>query len=220
MDPFAIQAIIEQVDATCATHKTIDTIAGLPRAFGEVTKHLSLVKDRLTTAQPKLQSATVVHYQTLSNIVNHCSANIIEIRSIFQALENRCKQDQGPKTWATLGSVYLQALEWNKERRIECLMKQVLGEMKELCLHEVVKCQSEDIEQAINELVEAGPSSDDLEFNQAASVVAQQTVNKGGFGQQNNPSGGCNTFNSGYNISGGTVNFGQPPTPVESQLES
>ncbi|EXL39253.1 hypothetical protein FOCG_18132 [Fusarium oxysporum f. sp. radicis-lycopersici 26381] len=215
MDSFSIKTILSGIDTILATNVTIDTIENLPKAFSEVKEHLPLVKDKLIDAQPKLEEVRAAHHQSVSALVRHCSDDVTRLKDIFKALENQCRQGKDQKTWATLRLFYLQTLERKKDRRVECLATHLLGRVKELCLHETVRLSTEDIDEALKKLAKAEPSLEDSEFDQAASIANQQTVNEGGFGQQNTPVGGNNTFNSGHNISGGTVYYGRPPPSNE-----
>ena len=54
---------------------------------------------------------------------------------------------------------------------------------------------TEDIDKALKKLDKTEPSLENSEFNQAASVTNAQTVNAGGFGQQNWPVRGRDTVN-------------------------
>ncbi|KAI5460946.1 hypothetical protein BGZ63DRAFT_388052 [Mariannaea sp. PMI_226] len=212
-DPFRVKAIGQGIDTIGTIYETIATFTGLPKVFSEVTKHLTLVKNELETAQLKLELVVSGQYQSVSTITNLCSRDVERLKDIFQVLKSRCKREQD---WATIRPFYVEAIERNRDRRIECLVKQILGNVKKLCLHDALKMPVVKIDAALTELAEAGPSLDDSEFNQVPNINTQ-TVQSGGFGQQNNPTGGINTFSSGYNIHGGTANFGQPATPLEGQ---
>ncbi|WKT54203.1 hypothetical protein QSH57_004787 [Fusarium oxysporum f. sp. vasinfectum] len=218
MEPLSIIAsVVGIVGAISGTCKTIGKITDLPKAFDQVKRHLPLVQKTLDDAQVRLQNTTLTTDQreSIRETLSHCEEQANELKRIFDALEIKCKQDQDAKSWVKVRTWYRDALRGIKGHRVESLMNDILEDVKRLGLHETFNLATEDdveeIKKALEELSKVEPSLDDAEIESRGSIHATQMVSEGGFGQQNNPSGGNNEFISGrYNITGksANVNFG------------
>lgn len=90
-------------------------------------------------------------------------------------------------------------------------MTDILKHLKELSLYESFALATQEdvmeIKQALQEISQSEPSLQNQVHTYRASIANEQIVNAGGYGQQNAPTGGNNTFNLGHNISGGNVNY-------------
>ncbi|KAJ4179674.1 hypothetical protein NW759_017285 [Fusarium solani] len=217
MDPLSIIAsVIGIVGAISATCKTISKITDLPKAFNQVKRHLPLVQKTLGDARKRLDSTTLTDDQreSILDTVNHCADKAKELKRIFDALENKCKQDQDAKSWVGVRAWYRDALRGIKGHRVESLMNDILEDVKRLGLHEIFRLATQEdvkeIKKALEELSKVEPSLDDEEIESRGSIYATQTVIEGAFGQQINPSGGSHKFYSGKYIIGdsSTVHFG------------
>ncbi|KAI5460947.1 hypothetical protein BGZ63DRAFT_388053 [Mariannaea sp. PMI_226] len=100
-----------------------------------------------------------------------------------------------------------------KGQRVESLMNDILKDMEKLGLYETFSLATQhdidELKKAIEEISHTEPSLDDAAVESSSFTSTTQIVNTGGWGQQNNPSGGANTFNSGYNFRDSTVHFGK-----------
>ncbi|EXL39254.1 hypothetical protein FOCG_18133 [Fusarium oxysporum f. sp. radicis-lycopersici 26381] len=214
MDPLSIAASVAGLlQAIAATYTTINTIRNLPKAFDYVNKHLPLVQKTLVDVQNRLahRSLTEDERQAIARILTDCCNKAQKLKQIFDELGSRYKQDNDARNWDKLRGWYQKTLKGIKGHRVEGLMSDILKDMRDLSLYETFNLATqEDIEgikRALEDISHAEPSLDDAAVESPSLIYSTQNVNTGGMGQQNTPSGGTNTFNSGYNISGGTVNF-------------
>ncbi|CAG8902402.1 unnamed protein product [Penicillium egyptiacum] len=215
MDPLSIAAsVVGLIQAISATCTTINTIAYLPKAFDHVKKHLPLVQKILEDVSVRLRQRSLAEEerQTIARIIKDCDVKARKLRQIFDALEIKRKQDKDARSWDKLRGWYHETLQGIKGHRVETLMKDILEDMRELGLYQTFRLATqediEEIKKALEENSDVEPSLDDAAVESTSLIYTTQNVNTGGMGQQNNPSGGTNTFNSGYNISGGTVHIG------------
>lgn len=217
-DPFGIATIQANAAAIGAAYAVIETIKALPQAFGEVTNGTQFVRSTLETARPTLENLKPAAYQIISPIVQKCLEDSTKVKKIFQKLADKCNQNPDQKDWDEVRVSYLEVIGNDKGFRIECLTKRLLGNLRKAFSHESMVGISwvKDVDEALKRLDDAGVSLEDSDFNKGASIYNSQTVNSGGFAQQNTPTGGTNVFNSGHNISGGYVTYGHVPT---SQME-
>ncbi|KAL8364974.1 hypothetical protein RB595_003997 [Gaeumannomyces hyphopodioides] len=217
MDPLsAIASVVAIIGAISTAYKTISTISGLPKAFDQVGKHLPLVQGMVEDIRDRLGSTTINDGQreSILGVLGDCDDKVKELKRIFDALEKKCKEDQRARSWARVRGWYREALHGVKGHLVETLMNGILEDVKKLSLHEIFRLATQEdvkhIQEALEELSKVKPSLDDSEFESKGSIYANQTVAEGAFGQQNNPSGGSNSFISGkYNVTGenATVNF-------------
>ncbi|KLU83127.1 hypothetical protein MAPG_02192 [Magnaporthiopsis poae ATCC 64411] len=218
MDPLsAIASVVAIIGAISTTYKTISTITGLPKAFEQVGKHLPLVQGMLEDIRGRLGRTTINDGQreSILGVLSDCDDRAKELKRVFDALEKKCNEDQKARSWARVRGWYREALCGMKGHLVETLMNGILEDVKKLSLHEIFRLATREdvkhIQEALEELSKVEPSLDDSEFESRGSIYATQTVAQGAFGQQNNPSGGSNSFTSGkYNVTGehATVNFG------------
>lgn len=218
MDPLSIAAsvagLLQAISAACAT---ISKISNLPKAFEHVKKHLPLAQRTLEDIRVQLehQSLTEAEQQTIAQIIQGCAVKAGILRQIFDTLEEKCKQDKDARSWDKVRGWYHEALRGIKGHRVESLMNDILEDLRNLGLYQVFRLATQEdvaeIKKALQDFSHVEPSLDDATVESGSVIHASQSVNTGGMGQQNNPSGGTNTFNSGYNISGGTVTFGEAP---------
>lgn len=215
-DTFGIATIQANVTAIGAAYTVIETIKDLPKAFGEVKNGTQFVRSTLETAGPTLENSEPADYHTISAIVQKCLEDSAKVKKIFQKLADKCNQIPDQKGWDEVRVWYLEAIGNDKGFRVECLTKRLLGNLRKVCSHESVMAISfvKDVDEALKKLEDAGASLEDSDFDRSASIYNSQTVNSGGFAQQNTPTGGTNVFNSGHNISGGYVTYGHVPTPT------
>lgn len=222
MDPLStIASVIANIGAISTTYETIGTIAGLPKAFDQVEKHLPLMQRMLEDIRSRLSSTTINNGQreSILAILGDCDDRVKELKRIFYALEKRFKENhQRARSWARVRGWYREALYGIKGHLVETLMKGILEDVEKLSLHEIFRLATQEdakhIREALEELSKVEPSLDDSEFESRGSIHASQTVAESAFGQQNNPSGGSNSFISGkYNVTGAnaTVSFGKDP---------
>ncbi|KAH7459139.1 Vegetative incompatibility protein [Fusarium oxysporum f. sp. matthiolae] len=214
MDPLSIAASVAGLlQAIAATYTTINTIRNLPKAFDYVNKHLPLVQKTLVDVQNRLAHRTLTdeERQTIARILTDCCNKAQKLKQIFDELGSKYKQDNDARSWDKLRGWYQKTLKGIKGHRVEGLMSDILKDMRDLSLYETFNLATQEdvegIKRALEDISHTEPSLDDTAVESPSLIYSTQNVNTGGMGQQNTPTGGMNTFNSGYNISGGTVNF-------------
>ncbi|KAK6221307.1 hypothetical protein LQW54_001406 [Pestalotiopsis sp. IQ-011] len=193
-DPFGIATVQANVTAIGAAYTVIESIEDLPKAFGEVKNGAQFVRSILETARPTLEDLKPAAYQIISPIVQKCLEDSTKVKKIFQKLADKCNQNPEEKSWDEVRIWYLEAIGNDKERRVESLTKRLLGNLRKACSHESMVAISlvTDVDEALKKLEAAGASLEDSDFNKGASIYNSQTVNSGGFAQQNTPAGGTN----------------------------
>jgi hypothetical protein len=216
MDPLSIAAsvagLLQAISAACTT---VNTIANLPKAFENVEKHLPLAQRTLGDIRAQLEQRrlTEVEQQAITRILQGCAVKAEKLQQVFDALEEKCRQDKDTRSWDKVRGWYHETLRGIKGHRVESLMNDILDDMKKLGLYQVFSLATQEdvaeIKRAIEEISRTEPSLDNAAVDSTSLIRATQTVNTGGMGQQNNPSGGMHTFNSGYNIRNSTVYFGE-----------
>ncbi|CRK31727.1 hypothetical protein BN1708_005529 [Verticillium longisporum] len=219
MDPASlislIGSIVGIVDATStATHKLLKS-AKLPDAFKQVEKHLPLVKQTLEDARRTIDNSVTEDQRiVVRGVLHDCNSKARELDRIFKGLEKNCDNSEGEKSWETIRGWYREILQGAKGHKVEALMNDIMGSLTTLGTLNAFKTPTyqdvEDIKRALDELSKVEPSLDDADFGAAGSNYAHQTVATGAVGQQNNPTGGTNTFESSMFKQGnsGTMNFG------------
>ncbi|KAM0530419.1 hypothetical protein ACHAQF_008174 [Verticillium nonalfalfae] len=205
MDPASlvglIGSIVSIVDATStATHKLLKS-AKLPDAFKQVEKHLPLVKQTLEDARRTIdKSITEKQRIEIQDVLHDCNSKARELDRIFKDLGMKCNQVGGEKSWDTIRGWYRHILQGAKGHRVEALMNDIMGSLIKLGTLSTFRTAThkdmEDIKRALHELSNIEPSLDDADFEATGSNYAHQTVASGAVGQQNNPTGGTNTFES------------------------
>jgi hypothetical protein len=216
MDPLSIAASVAGLlQAIAATCKAVKTIKNLPKAFEHVEKHLPLVQRTLNDVQTRLNDRILdgEERRSLTKILEDCLNNAQKLRQIIVALERQYNKDKGSWNWGKLRVWHSTTLQGAKGYRVESLMTDILKDLRQLSLYESFALATREdigeIKMALGNLALADSSMDGSDNSQRTSVSNSQNVALGGYGQQNTPLGGRNTFNSGYNISGGHVNFGE-----------
>ncbi|KAG7110413.1 Vegetative incompatibility protein HET-E-1 like [Verticillium longisporum] len=196
------------------THKLLKS-AKLPDAFKQVEKHLPLVKQTLEDARRTIDNSVTEDQRiVVRGVLHDCNSKARELDRIFKGLEKNCDNSEGEKSWETIRGWYREILQGAKGHKVEALMNDIMGSLTTLGTLNAFKTPTyqdvEDIKRALDELSKVEPSLDDADFGAAGSNYAHQTVATGAVGQQNNPTGGTNTFESSMFKQGnsGTMNFG------------
>ncbi|KAJ5855611.1 ankyrin repeat protein [Penicillium soppii] len=218
MDPLSIVAsVVGLLQAISTTYATFNTIRNLPKAFEHVRTYLPLAQRILkdVRAQLKQRNLTKAEQQSITRIIRECEIKATELKQIFDALEKKCKQDKDARSWDKLRGWYHEILRGIKGHRVESLMNDILEAMKKLALYQRFRLATQEdvaeIKKALEDISHVEPSLDDAAVESKTLIQATQIVNIGGMVQQNNPSGGMNTFNPVYNVSVDTVNLGKAP---------
>lgn len=219
MDPLSITvSVIGLLQAVSSTCEALKTMKDLPKAFEYVERHLPLVQKTLGDIQNNLEMRTLANgqRQSIRQILENCKENAGKLKHIFDALKDKFQKESDSQSWGKLRGWYRTTLQGVKGHRVESLMADILRDLETLSLNESFSLATrEDIEGIKTEFENISkfePSLDDSEFPQKASFPSVQNISEDGYGQQNNPTGGQNTFNSGKcNITGGgqTINFGE-----------
>lgn len=225
MDPLSIIAsIITIVDSILSTYSAIREIKGLPKAFEEVERNLSLVRETLEIAQRQL------HYNTPSDaekraiepVTKTCESTLDELNKILTKIQKQKKEDNGEtKDWSSLAKFYHKVvIPMGKAHRVETLMCSIMRSLKVLAIHQMFKAATQSqigkLEEAIKGLSQVEPSIPDSDFESKGSTINQTNNDRA--------NGFLCTEGTMHNIVGGNVwkadqnmNFGMDMSKVISQ---
>ncbi|KAL2209739.1 hypothetical protein CC79DRAFT_1330201 [Sarocladium strictum] len=189
MDPISvIGAVITGIDVIKLAYQGISKIAGLPKAFEAVQEQLPFVqatfqiaKENVEKGSKPLSELPYSQYDPISKLVDQCDKNIKELQRIFSDLEERCKKDQGSKSWESVRGWYIKALGGIKSRRVESLMKDILRNMEKLGRYEIFQLSAklDQIQKAIDifsEIERLEPSIPDSELDTQGANHATQHI--------------------------------------------
>jgi hypothetical protein len=225
MDPLSIIAgIITIVDSTLSTYSAIREIKGLPKAFEEVERNLSLVKETIEIAQHQLYYNTPsdAEKRAIEPVIKRCECMLDELNKILTKIQKQKKEGNGEtKDWPSLAKFYRKVvIPMGKAHRVETLMSSIMKNLKALAIHQMFKAATQaqigKLEEAIKGLSQVEPSIPDSDFETNGSTINQ--INN------DHANGFLCTEGTMYNITGGNVwksdknmNFGMDMSKIFCQ---
>lgn len=171
---------------------------------------LQLAKGILDQHPPQAENG---HVKTkIGNMLSLCESNAKTLRDIFEAFEKDVDKEEGSSTWDKIRRRYLSVVvqrikQYKSKDTVELVMERLLRAVHTLANYQIFRDASErkSLLKKMNELIDKlesiqcqNPTLEEDELEGASGSTGQSnTQNNYGDGQanQNNPSGGQNTFN-------------------------
>jgi hypothetical protein len=189
-----ISSVVTIVQEIKQVYDTANDVTGLPEAFREVAKNLPLVEDTLQLVKDSVDGKTCT---VINPVIKTCEVKTGSLKKLFDEVV--------PKEGAKRMERYEKALRsLGKGSRVEDLMGQILEELQLLAAHRVFANAAElaelaaAIKDAMKKLSKIQPSAPDSVFDSPTGTRIDQTIQSGGTGYQQNPSG----FSKAYQITG------------------
>ncbi|KAJ5646828.1 hypothetical protein N7490_003200 [Penicillium lividum] len=209
--PGQINDLFEVTTDLIEEYDSIKDLRGLPEAFQEVNKQLSLVEQTLRnvkTPAKKLKSASDT--LALGTLLDNCDQRAENLREIFRSIAKKSNGQYDP-------SVYRATLMKQGKRRVETLMDGMLEDLGIFLAHPMFPAEIHEqvgpFAKAREELIKVSASLHDSDLDEQPGTVSQygdnnRQYNLSGEGRQN-------IVDGHYFEAKGDQNFGTIP-PVQS----
>ncbi|KAK2765529.1 hypothetical protein FQN54_008383 [Arachnomyces sp. PD_36] len=210
-----IGAILTIVEASTKAYDAIKDLKELPEAFEEVHKRLPIVQSTLKVIQHEIETQKSTSESDLESspkildLLKSCENGLKRLQNIFTEIKE--SGHRSPRRF------YRKlVLKLDKAHSVESIMGAILNDLQLLVTDRVfktaTKTQVEELEKAIQELVEAQRSIPDFPTNNVGPMYFNE--GQGGLNVQNGHGDMNNVYGSQYN--GHNISFGGPP-PFEQR---
>ncbi|KAI8299445.1 hypothetical protein K4K61_010646 [Colletotrichum sp. SAR11_59] len=198
-----IAGVIGLLEAANKAYDTIKDIAGLPKAFEEVSQRIPLVLQILEHAKTNAEQAPGQTINAITPVITACKREAEVLNDILVKLAN------GDSGWDQ--NKYVQMVKCKgKKARVEDLMRKIVENVHFLASDKTMKLataqQLQELRLAVDGLIHVEPSAPDEISGRGDSV----TIQHGGSGSQNNHIDYSNSFTTWNNRGNGPMVQGNP----------
>lgn len=192
-----ISAVIGIVQATKQVYDAANDATGLPEAFRQVAEKLPLVEDTLRLAEVSVDNKSA---KIIKPVIEICRGKATLLKELIKKVVPKADASREERYWAALRTL-------RKGSRVETLMEDILENLHRLAAHRTfaVAAKLAELAAAVEEFSKIPPSAPDSVCDSPTGTKIDQTIQSGGTGYQQNPSGSARA----YQITGPNANIAE-----------